>query len=850
MTSEKPIVLITGSEGRLGNAIAAELAEAYTVVGFERECKDGANCINVDITSDEALAEGCRQLRTRYGGHIASVIHLAAFYDFSGEPNPLYEKVNVSGTERLLQALQVFQVDQFVYASTMLVHAASQPGMPINEESALDPNWPYPQSKLAAEQLVREKRGDISALIFRIAGVYTDHCELPALAYQIQRIYERQMISRVFPGDASHGQALVHLNDVARAFRCAVDRRIQLPKESTVLIGEPVTESYKALQNMIGRLVHGEPWDTREIPKTVASTGAWLQAKVEDVVPDAIDQGVEPFIKPFMVGLADEHYELDITRARELLGWEPRHSLRRSLPALIGELRRDPATWYRANRIPLPVWLEETKDEAAPSAATIAAYQRLNRSQHQQTLWCHFANIALGLWLMSSPFTLGQMQNWMEPGVLTTPNQRGLVLSDTWMTASDIISGFLIVIFGFLSLARDFGWARWTCAALGLWLLFAPLLFWTPSAAVYANDSLVGLLVIVFAVVIPPAPGINPVARVTGPDCPPGWDFSPSGWTNRLPIIALAFVGLFISRYLAAFQLGHIDSAWDPLFGDGTERIITSEVSEAWPVADAGLGATVYLLEIITGLIGDKRRWRTMPWMVLLFGIMIVPLGVVSIFFIIIQPIVIGTWCTLCLIGAAAMLLQIPYSFDEILATLQFLKERRQQGRPLWFTVWHGDTMAGGNADYSDNFEAPVGTLLRETFNGVSLPWTLLTSIMIGAVLMCTRLLFGTSDTAADSDHIVGSLVLTVSIMALGEIARPLRFLNAGFGIWLILCPWIVDGYSDLAVAASILFGISLIWLAFPRGSIVSHYGNWDQIARFEFRLGQWARKMPVSRAQ
>jgi nucleoside-diphosphate-sugar epimerase/uncharacterized membrane protein len=849
MTSEKPIVLITGSEGRIGKAIAAELAEAYTVVGFERECKDDSNCISVDITSDEAMDEACRQLRARYGGRIASVIHLAAFYDFSGEPNPLYEKVNVHGTARLLQALQVFQVEQFIYASTMLVHAASAPGMSINEESALDPNWPYPQSKLAAEQQVRQRRGHIPALIFRIAGVYTDHCEVPALAYQIQRIYERQMISRVFPGDASHGQAFVHLDDVAYAFRCAVDRRSQLPEECTVLIGEPVTESYEALQNMIGRLVHGEPWDTREIPRAVATTGAWLQAKVEDVVPDSIDRGVEPFIKPFMVGLADEHYELDITRAKKLLGWEPRHSLRRSLPALIGELRRNPAGWYRVNRIALPVWLEETKDEATPSPAIIASYQALDRSQHQQTLWCHFANVALGLWLMTSPFILGQAQNWMEPGGLTGPNQRGLTLSDTWMTASDIISGFLIVVCGFMSLARDFGWARWACASLGLWLLFAPLLFWTPSAAAYANNSLVGMLVIIFAVAIPPAPGINPVARVTGPDCPPGWDFSPSGWTNRLPIIALALVGLFISRYLAAFQLGHVDSAWDPLFGDGTERIITSEVSEAWPVADAGLGATVYLLEIVTGLIGDKRRWRTMPWMVLLFGIMIVPLGAVSIFFIIIQPIVIGTWCTLCLIGAAAMLLQIPYSFDEILATLQFMKERRQQGRPLWFTLWHGDTMTGGNADDSDNFEAPASVLLRETFNGVTLPWTLLASMAIGVVLMCTRLLFGTSETAANSDHIVGSLVLTVSVMALGETARPLRFINVGFGIWLLLAPWVLEGYSGLAAVASILFGILLIWLAFPRGSILSHYGKWDQIARFEVHALQWARKALVVHA-
>lgn len=116
---------------------------------------------------------------------------------------------------------------------------------------------------------------------------------------------------------------------------------------------------------------------------------------------------------------------------------------------------------------------------------------------------------------------------------------------------------------------------------------------------------------------------------------------------------------------------------------NGTETIITSSVSEAWPVSDAGLGALVYILEIVTGAIGSTRRWRTMPWLVTLFGFLIVPLGVVSITFIIIQPIVIGTWCTLCLIGAAAMVMQIPYSLDELVATGQFLLRRKRAGKNL-----------------------------------------------------------------------------------------------------------------------------------------------------------------------
>jgi uncharacterized membrane protein len=419
----------------------------------------------------------------------------------------------------------------------------------------------------------------------------------------------------------------------------------------------------------------------------------------------------------------------------------------------------------------------------------------------------------------------------MEAQDLASPTHRGLLFSDTWMTANEILIGLLIIIFGFLSLARDYGWARWTTAALGAWLFFSPLLFWTPSAAAYANDTLVGMLVILFAVGVPPPPGINPMARVTGPDIPPGWSYSPSTMANRLVIVGLAVLGLLISRYMAAFQLGHISNAWDPFFDDGTVRIVTSDVSEAWPVADAGLGAAVYALEIVTGIIGGKQRWRTMPWLVLFFGVLIVPLGAVSIFFIIIQPIVIGTWCTLCLIAALAMLLQIPYSFDEILATLQFLKARRAKGKSLWHILWHGDTMENGKIDKSDELgNSPMEALRGILLSGVRLTWTMGLSIAIGVALMLSRVLFDTSGAGANSDHVIGSLVITFSIMALSEVGRPLRFANVLLGAWLLIAPLILTGYGGLGAAASIIAGLLLIALALPRGPIKGHYGAWDQM--------------------
>lgn len=66
MASDIPVVLITGSERRIGRAVAARLADAYTVVGIERDCT-GDDCVSADITSEDALAAALATLRERFG---------------------------------------------------------------------------------------------------------------------------------------------------------------------------------------------------------------------------------------------------------------------------------------------------------------------------------------------------------------------------------------------------------------------------------------------------------------------------------------------------------------------------------------------------------------------------------------------------------------------------------------------------------------------------------------------------------------------------------------------------------------------------------------------------------------
>ncbi len=309
--------------------------------------------------------------------------------------------------------------------------------------------------------------------------------------------------------------------------------------------------------------------------------------------------------------------------------------------------------------------------------------------------------------------------------------------------------------------------------------------FWSPDASGYTNDSLIGSLVIAFSVLVPMMPGKahHMMMMQPGPDLPRGWTYNPSTWQQRAPIIALAFVGFFCARYLAAFQLGYINRVWDPFFVDDTRRVLQSDVSRAWPISDAGLGALSYMLEGLSGFMGGVQRWRTMPWMVAMFGFLVVPLGVTSIVLVILQPLMVGAWCTLCLITAIAMLIMVPLAVDEVVAMFQFLAQAHREGKPMWRTFWIGGTLDDRGEDKrTPRLTAPVARALPAMTWGVNIPWTLLVSSAVGIWLMFAPSVFATQGRAADSDHLVGALVVTFAVIAMAEVTRAARLINILFG--------------------------------------------------------------------
>jgi len=175
----------------------------------------------------------------------------------------------------------------------------------------------------------------------------------------------------------------------------------------------------------------------------------------------------------------------------------------------------------------------------------------------------------------------------------------------------------------------------------------------------------------------------------------PPFDYNPSSMSQRLRIGALALVAAAIAFYMGFFQWGWIESVWDPLFGDGSETVLTSHESEVMHrfigLPDAVLGGWAYLTEAVLAFAGSTRRWQFRPWLVVLFGIDVIPLGIVSAVLVVVQGISVGSWCFLCLVTAAISLVLVVMAYDEVWSALRYLHrvwKTEDSTRAVWRTFW------------------------------------------------------------------------------------------------------------------------------------------------------------------
>ena len=178
-------VLVTGSSGRIGGAIAARLSLRHAVSGID--LKAGALTTEVLDVRDTAL------LGPLLAG-VEAVIHTASLHvpDLASRSRAEFEDVNVAATRRLLAACGEAGVTKFVYTSTTSLYGDAMlpeegEAVWVTEEIEPRPRDIYDETKLRAEEACRDAaRAGLAAVSLRMSRCFPEEPRLLAI-YRLYR---------------------------------------------------------------------------------------------------------------------------------------------------------------------------------------------------------------------------------------------------------------------------------------------------------------------------------------------------------------------------------------------------------------------------------------------------------------------------------------------------------------------------------------------------------------------------------------------------------------------------------------------------------------------------------------
>lgn len=178
-------VLVTGGTGFVGSHLVAQLAElgeSVLALSVEGELDDvfrdllgpareRVTCVKGDVLDLDGLCTVMNQ----YG--VDRVIHgaaVTAIGDLERKTARHAAVVNMGGTATVLEAARLTQVRRFVQLSSASVYGATDPDLPVDEDTPLEPLGIYGITKRAGEDLVRRyvELFDIDGIILRLSAPY------------------------------------------------------------------------------------------------------------------------------------------------------------------------------------------------------------------------------------------------------------------------------------------------------------------------------------------------------------------------------------------------------------------------------------------------------------------------------------------------------------------------------------------------------------------------------------------------------------------------------------------------------------------------------------------------------
>jgi len=307
--------LITGGAGFIGS----HLCDKYTKEGHTVLCLDNfisGNLMNVrhlldyrnfklikgDIRDLDLLERIIRDIDVVF--HLAAQIHVDRSYI---EPRLTYD-INVTGTQNILEAARMHDAKKLIYASTSEVYGSAQ-YVPIDESHPLAAVHPYGASKIAADRLCYAYANTygIDIFIMRFFNIFGPRQRDIGYGGVIS-IFTRRVLSNMPPiiyGDGQQTRDYTYIEDAIRAYDLVLNHNDPIVEPINFGRGEEVSilDLANKIINLCGRKSNIEPV---HVEPRIGEVGRLIS---------------------------------DATKAKSLLGWEPKVSLEEGLTKFV--------QWYK-----------------------------------------------------------------------------------------------------------------------------------------------------------------------------------------------------------------------------------------------------------------------------------------------------------------------------------------------------------------------------------------------------------------------------------------------------------------------------------------------------------------------
>jgi len=310
-------VLVTGAGGFIGsNLVDDQLAKGRKVTALDLHLDriahhaDNPRCklVTGDIRDVDLLQQ-------TIPGHDV-VFHLASAHLEVGAPDSLFQDVNVDAVRNVMDIARQGGVGRFVHCSSVGVYGPLR-SLPADENTDCAPDIPYEITKLAGEQVVRDCSGDLDYVIIRPSWVYGPRCPRTLKLFKAIRSGKFLKV-----GSKKTFRHPVYITDMLQGFELAATSAEGVGQTLIIGAAEPVS-----LDDLIRGVAQAQGIDFKPVtvPMFVMWPACFLAEKVFGLL------GKEPPFSRRSLKFFTESSAFDISRARRVLGYDPRVSITEGL---------------------------------------------------------------------------------------------------------------------------------------------------------------------------------------------------------------------------------------------------------------------------------------------------------------------------------------------------------------------------------------------------------------------------------------------------------------------------------------------------------------------------------------